>query len=110
MATLVEAPEEVVQGLARQVAAEGASLPEKYRVLFSLRNVAGLAATQALIAGASSCLHSWCVLPGSSSSHIMAAAVLVLGDTAACLTRHPHGRATTRRHHALPTNSAAGQV
>lgn len=51
MATLVEAPEDVVASLERKVVDAATSLPEKYRVLFSLRNVAGTAATQALITG-----------------------------------------------------------
>jgi hypothetical protein len=51
MATLVEAPEDVVASLERKVVDCTASLPEKYRVLFSLRNVAGTAATKALITG-----------------------------------------------------------
>lgn len=51
MATLVEAPEDVVASLERKVVDAATSLPEKYRVLFSLRNVAGTAATKALITG-----------------------------------------------------------
>lgn len=57
MATLVEAPEDVVASLERKVVDSTASLPEKYRVLFSLRNVAGAAATKALITGWFLCLH-----------------------------------------------------
>lgn len=51
MATLVEAPEDVVLGLERKIRAEETSLPEKYRCLFSLRNVAGTSATKSLLQG-----------------------------------------------------------
>lgn len=51
MATLVEAPDDVLVALERKVLDTSTSLSEKYRVLFSLRNVAGTAATKALIAG-----------------------------------------------------------
>jgi hypothetical protein len=51
MATLVQAPEDVVVALERKVVDTSTLLPEKYRVLFSLRNVAGTAATKALITG-----------------------------------------------------------
>jgi hypothetical protein len=64
MATLVEAPEDVVSSLERKVIDSTSSLPEKYRVLFSLRNVAGTAATKALITGCFLCLHLH-----SSSNH-----------------------------------------
>jgi deoxyhypusine monooxygenase len=61
MATLVQAPDEVVAALHAKLLTAG-SLPEKYRVLFSLRNVAGPAATRALIAGACCCV-CVCVAP-----------------------------------------------
>ncbi|WIA16907.1 hypothetical protein OEZ85_013834 [Tetradesmus obliquus] len=48
MATLVQAPEEVVQRLQQKLQAGDTSLPDKYRALFSLRNVAGTDATHAL--------------------------------------------------------------
>jgi hypothetical protein len=51
MATLVQAPEEVVQRLQQKLQADDTSLPDKYRALFSLRNVAGTEATQALTKG-----------------------------------------------------------
>jgi hypothetical protein len=51
MATLVQAPEEVVQRLQQKLQADDTSLPDKYRALFSLRNVAGTEATQALTTG-----------------------------------------------------------
>jgi len=51
MATLVEAPADVVAALERKIVDTSTSLPEKYRALFSLRNVAGSAATQALTTG-----------------------------------------------------------
>lgn len=41
----------MVAALEKKVVDAGTSLPEKYRVLFSLRNVAGAAATKALITG-----------------------------------------------------------
>eukprot|EP00882_Tetradesmus_deserticola_P026995 GHRQ01029826.1.p1 GENE.GHRQ01029826.1~~GHRQ01029826.1.p1 ORF type:complete len:122 (+),score=9.91 GHRQ01029826.1:56-421(+) len=51
MATLVRAPEEVVQRLQQKIQADDASLADKYRALFSLRNVEGTEATQALTTG-----------------------------------------------------------
>lgn len=60
MATLVQAPEDVVASLERKVLDTSTSLPEKYRVLFSLRNVAGTAATKALITGeGAACSDLW---------------------------------------------------
>eukprot|EP00775_Hariotina_reticulata_P010724 gene10724-10881_t len=49
MGTLVQAPEQVVQALDSKIQAQSTSLPEKYRALFSLRNLAGATATDALI-------------------------------------------------------------
>lgn len=51
MATLVQVPEDVVVALERKIQAEDTPLPEKYRALFSLRNVAGSTATKALTTG-----------------------------------------------------------
>jgi deoxyhypusine monooxygenase len=52
MGTLVQAAEHVVQALDSKLQAHSTSLPEKYRTLFSLRNLAGKSATDALINGA----------------------------------------------------------
>jgi hypothetical protein len=62
MATLVQAPEDVVAALERKVVDTSTSLPEKYRVLFSLRNVAGTAATKALITGGWVACAAWLCL------------------------------------------------
>ncbi|KAF8065761.1 dohh [Scenedesmus sp. PABB004] len=50
MATLVQAPDATVEALGCKLRAPGTSLPDKYRALFSLRNVAGPGATAALTA------------------------------------------------------------
>jgi hypothetical protein len=52
MATLVEAAPGVVQTLEGKLKDPATQLPEKYRVLFSLRNVAGSDAHAALVTGA----------------------------------------------------------
>ena len=52
MATLVDAPPEVVSALQAKLVAPGTTLAQKYRVLFSLRNVKGEQAHQALETGA----------------------------------------------------------
>ncbi len=49
---LINADEEVVAGLAAKLVDPAVSLPERYRVLFSLRNVKGKAAHDALALGA----------------------------------------------------------
>lgn len=51
MATLVEAEPETVQKLHQKLVHEETGLPEKYRVLFSLRNVKGNLAHEALLTG-----------------------------------------------------------
>lgn len=51
-AALVEAAPDVVAALEAKLLEPSMSLPDKYRALFSLRNVAGPAATAALTAGA----------------------------------------------------------
>lgn len=49
---LVEADAETVESLRQKLLDPNTSLPEKYRVMFSLRNVAGHAAHEALLTGA----------------------------------------------------------
>jgi hypothetical protein len=51
-APLVSAEPALVESLRLKLSDDGAGLPEKYRVLFSLRNVAGPAAQEALELGA----------------------------------------------------------
>ncbi len=51
---LVEVADEVVADLKKKLVDPNSSLPEKYRVLFSLRNVKGAAAHDALELGACS--------------------------------------------------------
>ena len=53
MSQLIEVPnlEGVVEELRLKLTQPGISLPEKYRVLFSLRNLKGSSAHQALVQG-----------------------------------------------------------
>jgi hypothetical protein len=54
MAQLVQAEPEVVQGLRQKLLSEDIDLPSKYRVMYSLRNVAGEDANTALLEGRAS--------------------------------------------------------
>jgi len=51
MSALVEAPLDVIRDLGQQLTAAATPLPQKYRALFSLRNVQGEEAHKALSAG-----------------------------------------------------------
>lgn len=51
LAKLVEVPPETVASLEAKLRAPETSLPEKYRVLFSLRNIQGREAHEALELG-----------------------------------------------------------
>lgn len=52
MAALVERDDAVVQGLLDKLRNPATSLPAKYRILFSLRGIAGPAAHAAMLEGA----------------------------------------------------------
>lgn len=53
MAQLMEIEPSKVEELHRRLVTPGIDLPEKYRVLFSLRNIKGTAAYEALLDGGS---------------------------------------------------------
>ena len=63
-AELVEADPAVVADLTRKLVDPATTLPEKYRVLFSLRNVKGQAAQDALVQGS---YHSLCALAADAA-------------------------------------------